>query len=188
MKWLAEKYVKLRGWKFLGGPPEDPRYIVVGAPHTSNWDFVLFLAAIRHFGIRPKFLGKHTLFTGPFGWLFRRWGGIPVDRTRPGGVIERVRSEFETSEEFALVIAPEGTRDPAPYWKSGFIKIAEATGAPIVPAKIDFASRTITLGEPIKHQGSTTDLMDRLRVFFSGMRGVRSGGEGPVRVREEVDG
>lgn len=186
MKWLAKKWLELRGWTFAGGPPNDPRYIIVGAPHTSNWDFVIFLGAIQHFDIRPRYLGKHTLFRGPFGWLFRRWGGIPVDRTRSSGIIEQVEKEFASNEEFALVIAPEGTRKAAPYWKSGFVKIAEATGAPIVPARIEYEKRVLTLGEPIHHNGSVEDLMDELRLFFRDASGKIRSGEGPIRLREEL--
>lgn len=185
MKWLAETYLRLIGWKFEGTPPDIPRYLIVGAPHTSNWDFVLFLGAIRRWGIRPKFLGKHTIFRPPFGRLFRRWGGIPVDRSQPGGIVEAVRREFAGNDRFALVIAPEGTRKAAPYWKSGFIKIAEVTGAPIVPARVDFVGKRVSLGEPIHYDGSTGDLMDQLREFFVGFSGRHRDGEGPVRVREE---
>lgn len=186
MKWLAEKYMTLTGWRFVGGPPAgEPKYLIVGAPHTSNWDFVVFLGAMRHFAIRPRFLGKHTLFRGPFGWLFRRWGGIPVDRANPGGIVDDVRREFESNEEIALVIAPEGTRKAAPYWKSGFLKIAEATGAPIVPAGVDFATKTLILGEPVRYDGSPDRLMDGLRRFFAGTSGRNPEGKGPVRIREE---
>ncbi len=184
MKWLAETYFRLRGWVFEGSIPPDRHFIVVGAPHTSNWDFVAFLAAIRHWNIRPKYLGKHTLFEGPFGWLFRRWGGIPVDRSKPGGIVGQVKAEFASNEDFALVIAPEGTRKAAPRWKSGFLKIAQATGAPIVPAGIDFSTKVITLGEAIHHQ-NVKDTMDRLRAFYLGKRGRNPDGEGDVRVKEE---
>lgn len=185
MKWLAETYLKLRGWKFVGDLPAAPKFIVVGAPHTSNWDFILYLAAIRHWNFRPRYLGKHTLFEGPFGWLFRRWGGIAVDRRRPGGVIGTVAAEFAANDGIALVIAPEGTRNAAPTWKSGFLLIAEATGAPIVPARVDYPRKQVTLGEPITHIGDTAATMDRIRAFYDGAVGKRAEGMGPITVREE---
>ena len=165
--------------------PPDPRFIVIGAPHTTNWDFVAFLAATKHWDFKPKYLGKHSLFDGPFGWVFRRLGGIPVDRSRPGGILDRVKAEFETTEEFALVIAPEGTRKAADFWKSGFVKIAAATGAPIVPAGLDYSNQTITLGGPIHYDGVPDNLMAELRTFYAATEGKHPEGKGPVRIREE---
>lgn len=185
MKWLAYTYLKLRGWKFIGEAPNDPRFIVIGAPHTTNWDFVAFLAATRHWDFTPKYLGKHTLFDGPFGWLFRRLGGIPVDRSRPGGVIDRVKAEFDTSEEFALVLAPEGTRKAAGLWKSGFMKIAAATGVPIVPARLSYRKKTITMGDPIRYDGIPANLMTELRAFYAEAEGKHPEGVGPVLIEEE---
>jgi 1-acyl-sn-glycerol-3-phosphate acyltransferase len=185
MKWLAHTYLKLRGWRFIGQVPPDPRFVIIGAPHTTNWDFVAFLAAIRHWDFKPKYLGKHSLFAGPFGWLFRRWGGIPVDRTKPGGVVSRVAAEFDSNEEFALVIAPEGTRKASNSWKSGFIKIAASTGAPIVPAGLNYRKKTITLGEPIHYEGSVDDLMATLRDFYAGTEGKHPEGAGEVWIKEE---
>lgn len=186
MKWLAEKILKLLGWRFEGEVPALPKYIIVGAPHTSNWDFILFLGAISHWNIRPRYLGKHTLFDGVFGGLFRKWGGIAVDRTRPGGIVAQVAAEFDRNEEIALVVAPEGTRKPAPAWKSGFIKIADATGAPIVPAGIDAPEKLVTLGRAIEFTGDIPALMDELRAFFATAVGIDPEGMGPVHVDEET--
>lgn len=185
MKWLAERFLKLRGWKFLGEVPPEPKYIVIGAPHTSNWDFVIYLAAISHWDFKPRYLGKHTLFEGPFGWLFRRWGGIPVDRRQPGGLIGQVSAEFDTNDQLVLVIAPEGTRGAASFWKSGFLTIAKAVGAPIVPAKVDFGNKQITLGRPMDHSGDITETMTELRAFYEGAEGKNAAGMGPVMVKEE---
>lgn len=185
MRWLAETLLKLAGWKFIGKVPEEPKFIVIGAPHTSNWDFVLYLGAIRHWDFKPRYLGKHTLFEGPFGWLFRRWGGMAVDRRKPGGVIAQIAAEFETAGQIALVIAPEGTRKAAPAWKSGFLLIARETGAPIVPASVDYGAKRVTLGEPIAHTGSTKQTMGQIRAFYEGVVGKHSGSMGPIKVDEE---
>lgn len=186
MKWLAEKYLKLTGWAFIGDLPNDPKFIVVGAPHTSNWDFILYLGAISHWDFKPRYLGKHTLFDGPFGWLFRRWGGIAVDRSKPGGVVGQVSNEFAHAETIGLVIAPEGTRKAATSWKSGFLSIAQAVHAPIVPARVNFESREITLGDPITHSGDVVATMDRIRWFYADAMGKNPEGKGPIRVKEEI--
>lgn len=185
MKWLAEHYLKLRGWKFIGHVPDARKFIVIGAPHTSNWDFVIFLGAISHWNFKPRFLGKQSLFKGPFGRLFVRWGGIPVDRSKPGGLIGQVAAEFAANDDLELVIAPEGTREAAPYWKSGFLAIAEAVDAPIAPASVDFERRRVTLGEPIFHTGDVDATMTRLRAFYAGAIGRNPEGMGPVQVKEE---
>lgn len=185
MTWLAEKWLKLRGWRFVGGMPELEKMILVGAPHTSNWDFIVYLGAIRHWHISPRYIAKHTLFRWPFGPFFRRFGGIPVDRAKAGGLVGQVTAEFDRSERMILVMAPEGTRSAAPYWKSGFVKIAADSGAPIVPVYIDFESLEVVLGSPIEFDGDEKALMDQLRDFFSSGRGKKREGEGPVRLREE---
>jgi 1-acyl-sn-glycerol-3-phosphate acyltransferase len=176
--------VKMLGWRFVGELPGDPKLIIIGAPHTSNWDFFLFLAAISHWGIQPRYLAKHTLFEGAFGGLFRRWGGIPVDRSKPGGVVGQVKAEFDATDRLILAMAPEGTRTAAPFWKSGFLAIAEATGAALVPAKISGSDRTVMLG-PSVPTSPIESTMGELREFFSDAKGVRPEGAGPVRVVEE---
>lgn len=188
MKWLAESYLKLRGWKFIGSLPASEKFIVIGAPHTTNWDFVVYLAAVRHWDMKPRYLGKHTLFQGPFGWLFRRWGGIAVDRSKAGGVIKQVTGEFARSKQLALVIAPEGTRKGALAWKSGFLTIAEATGAPIVPAAVNITKKEVTLGPAVDHNGQIGITMDRIRDFYERVIDIRPTTMGPIMVREETPG
>ena len=107
MKWLAHRYLTLKGWSFEGELPDVPKMIVIGAPHTSNWDFILFLGALHHFRVRVQFIGKHTLFRWPFGWFFRALGGIPVDRSRPGGLVSQVADAMDATDQMILVMARE---------------------------------------------------------------------------------
>lgn len=185
MTWLAEKWLKLRGWRFVGDIPNLDKMILIGAPHTSNWDFVVYLGAIRHWQISPRYIAKHTLFRWPFGAFFRRFGGIPVDRTKAGGLVGQVTQEFEKSQRMILVMAPEGTRSAAPHWKSGFVKIAAAADVPIVPVYINFATLEVVPGSPIEFDGDQKALMDRLRDFYTAGVGKKREGEGPVRLKEE---
>jgi 1-acyl-sn-glycerol-3-phosphate acyltransferase len=185
MTWLAEKWLLWRGWRFVGEMPDLDKMVIAGAPHTSNWDFVLFLGAIRHWRIEPRFIGKHTLFRWPFGYFFRRLGGIPVDRDKAGGVVGQVTAEFDRSKRMILVVAPEGTRKAAPHWKSGFVNIADAAGVPILPARVDYIDKEIVLGTPIRVSGDETALMDRLRIFFEEGVGKHPEGKGPVRLQAE---
>lgn len=187
MKWLAERYLKLRGWKFIGSLPDTDKFVIIGAPHTTNWDFVVYLAAIRHWDMTPRYLGKHTLFEGPFGWLFRKWGGIAVNRNQAGGVIKKVTEEFARSRRLALVIAPEGTRKGADNWKSGFLTIAAATAVPIVPAAVDVENKRVTLGTAIEHGGDIEATMDRIRAFYASAVDSWPGPLESIHVREEDD-
>jgi len=186
MKWLAEQWLKRRGWRFVGEMPDLDKMILIGAPHTSNWDFIIYLAAIRHWRISPRYIGKHTLFRWPFGYFFRRFGGIPVDRSKARGLVGQVSDEFERAERMILVMAPEGTRKAAPHWKSGFVKIAKETKAPIVPVYINYPRRQVVVGAPIPFNGDETELMDRLRVFYAPGMGRHREGMGPVRLKMET--
>src|SRR6478736_6339127 len=121
----------MRGWHIEGTPPADRKFILVGAPHTSNWDFAVFLGATDDLGIHPSFIGKQSLFSWPMRRFMFDMGGIPVDRTRRSNYVEQVVAEFAKRDELALVIAPEGTRDSDGRWKSGFYHIA--IGAAIRP-------------------------------------------------------
>lgn len=185
MKWLAYLYLRLRGWTFVGEVPDDPKLIVVGAPHTSNWDFILFLAALHHWSLKVSYIGKHTLFRPPFGWFFRRTGGIPVDRSKTGGLVRQVADAMDAADRMLLVIAPEGTRSKAPRWKSGFLKIAEVTGAPIVLAAVDASRKELTIGPRISYDGDLSGFMDLARAFYADKQGLNPELKGPVSVGEE---
>lgn len=177
------------GWTFEGGlPPKHPKSIVIGAPHTSNWDFVVFMAAIHAYRIDARFLGKHTLFWWPLRVLLRALGGIPVDRSAPGGLVRQVADEFNRAESMVLVVAPEGTRKAVPHWKSGFVRLADGAGVPVVPAVLDCAARRVTLAPPIFFEGDTGEFMDRIRAAFEGATGFRPEGQGPIVLAEEKSG
>lgn len=182
MSWLAYRWLRLFGWKFQGEFPPFPKFVAVGAPHTSNWDFVLFLAALHHFALRARFLAKRGLFKWPFGYLFRALGGIPVGGPRPPGVVPEAVAEFEQSEEMILVIAPEGTRSRAPHWRTGFAAIAEAAGVPIVLAGLDFPTRTVTVGPTIHYDGDLEALMAVARDFYVDKRGLHPAKQSPILV------
>ena len=182
---LAEKWLKWRGWRFVGDLPDLDKMIIIGAPHTSNWDFIVYLAAISHWRMSPRYVGKHTLFRWPFGYFFRKFGGIPVDRTRPGGMVGQVVEEFEKSQRMILVMAPEGTRKAAPHWKSGFLRIAAEANVPIVPAYIHFPSKEVVLGSPIVFDGDEKKMMHQLRRIYAVGEGKDGQGKGPVRLKEE---
>ena len=166
--------------------PAIPKMIIVGAPHTTNWDFVLFLAALHHYQLKVHYLGKHTLFRWPFRSFFEKLGGIPVDRSKAKGVVGQVSSAFDSRPEMVLVIAPEGTRGSGRWWKSGFLKISQAASVPVVLAGIDYSTRTITLSNAIWIE-DVESFMDQARDFYEDKRGRHPDKETPVVLREELN-
>jgi len=148
----------------------------------------VFMAAVHAYRIDAHFLGKHTLFWWPLSLLLRSLGGIPVDRSAPGGLVRQVAEEFKKSETMVLVVAPEGTRKAVPHWKSGFVRLADGAGVPVVPAAIDCVDKVVRLGPPIFVKGDIDAFMDRIRAAFEGARGFKPEGEGPILLAEEKSG
>lgn len=133
------------GWRFSGGFADAPRQVLIGAPHTSNWDGVVCLAAVAAVGIPVDVLAKRQLFRGPVGWLLRSLGGVPVDRDQPGGLVGKAVARLTGSEPSVVAVAPEGTRGPVAAWRTGFHRMAVEAGVPIAVLGIDWGRREIAL-------------------------------------------
>jgi len=140
---------RLQGWTLEGHLPAIPKFVIAGAPHTSNWDFVFFIGATAQEGIEPNFMGKHTLFRGLMRDFMFDMGGIPIDRTKRSNYVDQVVDEFERRDRLALVIAVEGTRSTDGSWKSGFYHIARAANVPIVPTWVCNERRVLGFGPPV---------------------------------------
>lgn len=143
-----------KGWKLDGHLPDLAKYVIAGAPHTSNWDFVFFIGATAEKGVEPSFMGKHTLFTGIMRNFMFDMGGIPVDRSKRANYVDQVAAEFARRDRLALVIAAEGTRTSNGEWRSGFYHIAQAARVPIVPAWVCNERRILGFGPPIFPTGN----------------------------------
>jgi 1-acyl-sn-glycerol-3-phosphate acyltransferase len=148
LKAFGRGVLRLMGWRFEGRFPDIPRCVLIEAPHTSNWDFVVGLAALFALGLRASWLGKHTIFRFPFGRLLQTLGGIPVDRRHAERVVAGIVTQFVERERMWLGIAPEGTRKRVPHWKSGFHRIARGARVPIVPVAFDYPRRVIRIFAP----------------------------------------
>jgi 1-acyl-sn-glycerol-3-phosphate acyltransferase len=141
--WLGRLSMRLSGWRFEGAVPDVPKIVLIVAPHTSNWDFLVGLQAKLALRLGGTFIGKHTLFRWPLG-VFMRWlGGLPVDRSAPAGFVSQIAAAVRRAERMTVVIAPEGTRKLVPQWKSGFYRIAVEAGAPILPVGFDYPRRVV---------------------------------------------
>lgn len=157
---------RLRGWKVEGQPPALAKFIVIGAPHTSNWDFVTFLGATEELGIRASYIGKHSLFRWPLKRFMLDMGGIPIDRSKSANYVIQVAAEFARRDRLVLVVAPEGTRHPKGSWKSGFYHIATRAGVPIVPAWLDRKTRRAAIGPAMMPSGDYEADLEKLMAFY----------------------
>jgi 1-acyl-sn-glycerol-3-phosphate acyltransferase len=153
-------------FRFEGSIPDQPRCVMIVAPHTSNWDFVVGIFAKLALGLRARFIAKHTLFRGPFGWALRWLGGIPVDRRAPRGLLEKVVEAMRAAGQMYLVVTPEGTRKKVPAWKGGFYRIAQGAGVPILPVAFDYRKRAIAFGPLFHPSGDYEADLPALRAAF----------------------
>ena len=141
LKTLSRRLFALLGWKLIEPPNRPAKAVLVGYPHTSNWDGVYALLLKWALGLDARWVGKDALFRWPIGGLMRRLGGIPVDRRASHGFVAEMANQFAKHREFLLVIAPEGTRSLTPGWKSGFYRIALAAQVPVALAFVDYTHR-----------------------------------------------
>ena len=145
-RWLGRTVLRLGGWRLVGQFPDLPRVVLIGAPHSSNWDGVWGFAAKLALGLDIKILGKHQLFWGPLGPLMRWLGIIAINRNAASGVVEQLAARIDAADRFWIGIAPEGTRKPVEHWKTGFWKIAHAADVPVLPVYFHYPDKVIGIG------------------------------------------
>ena len=160
-------------WRLRTEPAPTRPTVLVGAPHTSNWDFVLMLAIAWRLGIHIRWLGKASLFAGWRGPVMRALGGIAVDRADAARVVAEIVARVNAGEVFSLVVTPDGTRGGNAYWKSGFYRIARETGMPVTLGYVDRTTMTTGLGPTIELSGDVAADMDRIRAFYADKAGLR---------------
>ncbi|MGD8318326.1 MAG: lysophospholipid acyltransferase family protein [Myxococcales bacterium] len=182
---IGQAFLSAAGWKMTGERPPVDRYVIIAAPHTSNWDMPFMLAMAFVYDIPVRWMGKHTLFSPPFGSLFKRLGGIPIMRDRPGGVVEQMVQHFKDNESLVLMVPAEGTRSHVEYWKSGFYHIARAADVPVVLSYLDFSKKTGGIGPSVQLSGDIPADMEIIRAFYTGIHGLRPANVGVIRLREE---
>jgi 1-acyl-sn-glycerol-3-phosphate acyltransferase len=170
---LGRAVLRAGRWTITGDLPQEPKFVAIVAPHTSNWDFVVGVAAMFALEIRVRWLGKHTLFRWPIGWLLRGLGGWPVKRDAPGGVVAEAVAAMRAEPEFILALAPEGTRRHVDEWRTGFHRIAEQAGVPVVPVALDWAHREVSIGKPEPVTGDAAGDIARLRSRFTAGMALR---------------
>ncbi len=184
-KLIARAFLRLTGWQPEGARPTPPRFVLIAAPHTSNWDLAYLLALAEVYDLRISWMGKHQIFRWPFGGLFQALGGIPIRRHERAGRVSAMAQEFAERASFALVVPSEATRGWAPYWRSGFHHIARRANVPIVMGFLDYARRRGGFGPALVATGDIAKDMDQIRAFYADKVGKYPEKFGPVRLREE---
>jgi 1-acyl-sn-glycerol-3-phosphate acyltransferase len=184
-KHLARWLLHLLGWKVEGMRPEFDRYVLIAAPHTTNWDFPLMLAFAAAFDINVTWMAKHNLFRPPMGWAMRALGGMPIVRHQNTNVVASMLDAFKTQSHLVLVVPTEGTREKAEYWKSGFYHIARQARVPIVPSFLDWGNKRGGFGPALQTTDNVKKDMQYFRDFYSGMKGKFPENFGPIRLKDE---
>lgn len=160
-------YLKLTGWRMQGDWPAIEKMVLVAAPHTSNWDGLNMLVAAGYYRIRLRWMGKKSLTQGPFGWLIKALGCVPIDRSQNNDVVKTMADAFGATNDMVLAIPPEGTRSRVSEWKSGFYHIAVAAKVPIVLSVLDYKRKTMSIAAVVHPSGDYEADLPLIRSYYA---------------------
>ena len=160
-------YLKLTGWRMQGDWPAIDKMVLVAAPHTSNWDGLQMLVAAGYYRIRLRWMGKKSLTTGPFGWIIKAFGCVPIDRSQSNDVVKTMADAIGASRTMVLAIPPDGTRSRVDEWKSGFYHIAVAANVPIVLSVLDYKSKTMSIAGVVHPSGDYEADLPVIRSYYA---------------------
>lgn len=182
---LGRLFLWITGWKLGGEVSSHKKYILIAAPHTSNWDLVFMLAFAYVCDVQISWLGKHTLFRWPFGPFMRWLGGIPIDRRAHHNTVQHVAQLFGERESLVLAVPAEGTRKYREYWKSGFYFMAQEAHVPIVLGFLDYKNKRGGFGPALMPTGNIRADMDQIRAFYKDITGRHPENQGRIRLQLE---
>ncbi len=174
LRLLSYLSLKLTGWRTVGAPPKIDKFVMIAAPHTSNWDFPVMLTVVLKYKMDVHWIGKHTMFPKPIAWFVRWLGGIPIDRSAAQNTVEQAAEAFNRSQELVLLLAPEGTRGKVDNWKAGFYHIAERVKLPIQLAYLDAKTKVVGFGPLLYPSGDFEADMKTMLEFYKDKQGIRS--------------
>lgn len=167
MRKLSALIFKLAGWKIVGTIPENlEKAIMIIAPHTSNWDFIIGRLAFNILNIKVFFLIKKEFFFFPLGVLLKTWGAIPVDRTDGKHIFFQSKNIFAKYKTVILTITPEGTRKPVIHWKRGFYQLAQQNQIPLIMGALDYKRKEAIIAEPFMVSGNYIEDLERIKCFY----------------------
>ncbi len=171
---IGKLVLRTFGWSSEGELPNLAKFVVVGGPHTSNWDFVFTMAFVLAVGLKVYWMGKHTLFRWPYGGIMRWLGGIPIDRRAAHGTVTQMVEEFNNRDQLIVLIPPEGTRKKVEKWKTGFYFIAQGANVPILLAFLDYERKIVGFGSALTPSGDVTADLEQMQSFYQGIPGKYS--------------
>lgn len=180
---IGRAVLRSRRWRIEGYPPEIPKFVMVAAPHTTNWDLLYLLAVSWATGIHVSWLGKDSLFPGPVGTLLRALGGIPVERDRRSGLVSSLTREFAAADRLVVTFPPEGTRSRTDHWRTGFYRVAVAAEVPIVCSYLDYSRRVGGFGTAIEPSGDIAADLPLFQEFYAGIQGKYPDQQGDIALR-----
>ena len=169
---IARFGINISGWTIKGIVPDEERIVIIAAPHTSNWDFVLAMLAIFGLNIKLRWLGKHSIFKPGFKNFFKWLGGIPVYRDNPSNLIDNVVKIVKREKSIVIAMTPEGTRKKVKRWKTGFLRIAKQTQSKILLISIDGPTKSIEIGKIFNPTGNSEDDLAFIQKYYSSFRGI----------------
>ncbi len=174
LRWISRFFLFLTGWRGVGAMPADLRRgVMIAAPHTSNWDFLLFILIVYDLRLQLRVLIKDTLFIGPVGWFLRYCGGLPVDRRAPSALVRKLAHQLSELDDCVLLITPEGTRSARAEWKTGFYRMAEEAGVPIIVAYVDTVKKEAGIDHIMTPSGDIEADMKKLKAFYDTKTGIK---------------
>jgi 1-acyl-sn-glycerol-3-phosphate acyltransferase len=166
--------LKLLGWKTRGEPLDYQRCVLIGAPHTSNWDFPLMLMVVLKLKLRVFWMGKHTLFPFPFGWFMKWLGGIPINRSASHNVVNETVRQYAENDQLIVLIPPEGTRKKVAKWKTGFYHIANLAKVPILLGYVDASIKEAGFADFYEPSGDVDKDMEEILAFYANKQGLNA--------------
>jgi 1-acyl-sn-glycerol-3-phosphate acyltransferase len=181
----AKTILKMLSWRLDVNYPATNKYILIGAPHTSNWDLLFALLLSFGAGIPFNWVGKDSLFRWPLGSVLRHLGGIPVNRRERTDFVRQVADLFGRLEQLVIAITPEGTRSKVDYWKTGFYYIALQAEVPIALGYIDYKTRTVGIGPAFYPSGDLQSDFRQIQEFYADKCGKYIHKHSEIRLRPE---
>jgi 1-acyl-sn-glycerol-3-phosphate acyltransferase len=173
LRFIAIAILKIIGWKAVGQELVNPRLVLIGAPHTSNWDFPLMLLVVLKLRFKVFWMGKNSLFKFPFGPLMKWLGGIPIDRSKANNVVTQTTEKFAQNDSLVVLIPPEGTRSKVDSWKTGFYHIAQSANVPILLGYVDAPKKEAGIADFFTPTGDVDKDMKEIRQFYATKGGIR---------------
>jgi 1-acyl-sn-glycerol-3-phosphate acyltransferase len=183
MAWLGLMFLKLMGWRVEGEIPDIKKFVIIAAPHTSNWDFPITLAVAFALKMKIYWMGKAAMFRWPLAAAFRWLGGIPIDRSKSHNVVEQSIQAFHKLEKLIMLVPPEGTRKKVSYWKTGFYHIARGANVPIVLGFLDYRRKVGGIGPTFHPTGHIERDLQTIQTFYAAVTGKRQSEFGNAAVR-----